>query len=97
MEKKSSVVNAFKENERITFVHIEGNQEDVETEILVDRRRLHHMVNERLMLSSKFLDFAEYRFLKEFWKIIKDPEEPEEIKQLCFIHIDNIKRVMGLY
>ena len=74
MERKASVKHAFKDNEEITFTHIEGNNPDVTNVIKVDRRRLHKMVNERLILSSKFLDFAEYRFLKEFWKIIKDDD-----------------------
>lgn len=83
--------------EKFTFTHIEGNNPDVENTYIVDTRRNHKMINERYTLSCKFLDFAEYRLLKEYWKIVKDPDEPEEIKQLCLIHIDNIKRVMGLY
>jgi len=100
MEKsKSTVKNAFKENERITFVHIEGfSNPDLETEntIIVDRTRAHVMVNEKYKLQCKFNDFAEYRLLKLYWANIRETED-EDFKQILFAKIDEIKAIMGLY
>ena len=100
MEKlKSSVKNAFKENEEITFVHIEGFSNKLLEEpksYQVDRRRLHTMVNEKYSLQCKFNDFAEFRLLKLYWANIRETED-EDFKQILFSKIDEIKAIMGLY
>ena len=95
---KSSVKNAFQENEEITFVHIEGYTNkslEVPKEYVVDRRRLHDMVNEKYQLQCKFNDFAEYRLLKLLWANVRETED-EDFKQILFAKIDEIKAQMGL-
>ena len=92
----SSVKHAFKENEEITFVHIEGNRPDEESTILVDKRRLHTMINEKYHFQSKMNDFAEFRMLKMLWANVRETDD-EDLKAILFDKIDDCKRVMGLY
>ena len=97
--KESSVVNAFKEDEQITFVHIEGfANTDLESEevISVDTRRLHEMVNEKYQFQCKMNDFAEYRMMKMLWANVRETED-KALKAILFEKIEDCKRVMGLY
>ena len=100
MEKlKSSVKNAYKENEEITFVHIEGySNKDLEypTEIRVDKKRNHIMLNEKYWFQCKMNDFAEFRMLKMLWANVRETDD-EDLKVILFDKIDDCKRVMGLY
>ena len=100
MEKlKSSVKNAYKANEEITFVHIEGySNSELEQPISyrVDTRRLHNLELEKYHFQCKMNDFAEYRMMKMLWANVRETED-EDLKAILFEKIEDCKRVMGLY